>query len=155
MDIAGTANVSVGANLDTWWDDGAQFSITGGDAKIEVTQTFYLGTATTMTANINSNKFSTVRVLGNVNIPGGNGTLNVNFVDGYVPTIGTSWVLFDTPARGGEIPIVNLPDMGTGTLLAVNYSPGGNQGQVITLDLTNTLNLKVNTVNGAAEIQRD
>ena len=94
----------VGANLDTWWDDGAQLIVSGGGSDIEVGGTFYLGTATTLTANINATGFSTINVLGNVNFAGGSGTLDVKFVDGYVPPVGSKWTLFDSPTVGGRYP---------------------------------------------------
>ncbi len=62
--IEGNSVLRVGANLDTWWDDGAQLIITGGGSDIEVGGTFYLGTATTLTANINASGFSTVNACG-------------------------------------------------------------------------------------------
>jgi hypothetical protein len=153
LSIDGAANLRVGANLDTWWDDGAEFSITGGNAEIEVGGTFFLGTATTMNAHINSADFSTVRALGSVNFAGGNGTLNVDFVDGYVPTLGTSWILFDSPAIGGQIPNVNLPDLGPGRLLRLNYEEGGELGEVVSVDYVNTLNLKIDPTDGSVAVE--
>ncbi len=106
-----------------------------------------------MIANIDSNQFSTINVLGNVNFPGGNGTLNVNFTDGYTPDVGTTWTLFDTPVRGGVIPNVNLPEVGVGELLSLNYGEGGELGQVVELEYRNTLNLRVDPQSGLATIE--
>jgi hypothetical protein len=153
LSIEGAAKLRVGANLDTWWDDGAEFSITGGNAEIEVGGTFFLGTATTMNAHINSANFSTVKALGTVNFAGGSGRLNVDFVDGYTPTLGTSWTLFDSPTIGGQIPTVNLPELGPGRLLRLNYQDGGELGEVVSLDYINTLNLKINPADGSAIVE--
>jgi hypothetical protein len=151
--IEGSASLSVGGNLDTWWDTGSQLSVTGDDAQIVVNGTFFLGTGATMTANINSDLFSTIKVPGNVNFPGGEGTLEVNFIDGYFPAVGASWQLFDTATLGGQIPIVNVPETPPGTLLSVNYGEGGEYGQVVTLDYTNTLNLRIDPETGEASIE--
>ncbi len=154
LEIAGAARVRVANDLDTWWAPGAQLTVTGDNADIEVGGTFYLGTSATMVANIGSDSFSTINVPGTVNFAGGTGTLEVNFVDGYAPTtVGSSWVLFDAANRGGTIPILDLPDAGVGGLLNVNYSEGGELGNVVTLDYTNTLNLKVDTTSGLATIE--
>ncbi len=91
--------------------------------------------------------------MGSVNFAGGNGTLDVKFVDGYAPEVGNKWTLFDSPTVGGRIPIVKTPDLGPGSLLAVNYESGGDLGQVVRLDYLNTLNLKVNTTSGTAMLE--
>jgi hypothetical protein len=151
--IEGAASLTVGGNLDTWWDPGSHLSITGGEAEIVVNGSFLLGPDAALSANINSNTFSTIKALTDVNFPGGQGTLNVNFSDGYFPAVGTSWRLFDTALIGGQIPVVNVPETPAGTLLSVNYGEGGDLGQVVTLDYTNTLNLRIDPTTGEARIE--
>ncbi len=164
VSITDSAVLRVGANMDTWWADGAALDVTGGNADVEIGGTFYIGTGAAMNVNIDSSSFSTFFVPGTANFPGGNGTLNVSFVDGFTPAVGTSWVLFDAATRSGTIPIVNVPDFGFGTQLGVNYSQGGTLGELVTLDFENTLNLKVlsdgsavieNPAAGAADLDVD
>lgn len=61
--------------------------------------------------------------------------------------------MFDTPTRTGEITNTNLPDIGPGSLLTLNYSEGGSLGQIVTLDYANTLNLKIDPDTGVASIE--
>lgn len=151
LSISGNASLDVLGTLDTWWDPGAELIISGGDAEIVIGEVFYFGNEATVTANINSDSFSTINVLGTATIVGGNGTLNVEFTDGYSPELGSSWRLIDAGTLNGTIPVVNLPDVGKGKLLSLEYKEGG-EGQVLDLSYVPTLNLKVNS-DGLATIE--
>jgi hypothetical protein len=147
---SGVLNVAT-APMDTWWADGSVFNVTGGGADITVANIFYYGPATTMNANISSAAFSTVKVQDTLSIQGG--TLNANFTNGFVPGLNDSWTLFDATNRGGQIINVNGVGLAPGTRLSVDYGPGGALGQVVTLNVDSTLNLRVDVGTGAMSIQ--
>jgi hypothetical protein len=136
--------------MDTWWANGNIFDITGGNADISVSNVFYYGPATTVNANINGTTFSTVKVANTLSIQGG--TLNVNF-SGFTPTLSNSWTLFDAANRGGTITNLNGAGLPPGTRLSLDYAAGGTLGQVVTLNVDSTLNLRVDLSNGTATIQ--
>jgi hypothetical protein len=151
LNVGGSGKLLVGGTMDTWWVPGARFSVSGPDAQIEITQTYFHGPSATLTANINSDAFSTINVLESVSLQGGQ--LDVKLTDGYVPALGSSWTLFDSPTRTGQFVTTNFPDLGPGSLFQVNYTEGGQEGQIITVDYVNTLNVRVDPVTGEASIE--
>ena len=114
--------------------------MTGDNADIEVGGTFYLGTGATMIANINSDSFSTINVPGTVNFAGGNGTLEVNFIDGYARHGGTSWILFDSPTVGAADSNRECAGRRNRWTVRSITVKAANTDKVVTLDYINTLN---------------
>jgi hypothetical protein len=149
--LSGSGILNVTGTMDTWWADGSIFDITGGGGDISVSDTFYLGPAATLNANISSASFTPVKVFNQLSIQGG--TLNANFTGGFVPNINNSWVLFDATQSAGQIINVNGAGLPPGTRLSLAYGPGGTLGQAVTLNVDATLNLRVDVGTGAMTIQ--
>ncbi|MBL9165746.1 MAG: PEP-CTERM sorting domain-containing protein [Planctomycetaceae bacterium] len=149
--VLGSGTLNIAGNMDTWWTGAGIVDLTGGSTNVTVGATYYWGPSATINANINSAAFAPIKVNTELSIQGG--TLNVNFTDGFVPTTSNSWTLFDAAARAGAITNVNGNGLAPGTRLAVNYGAGGTLGQVVTIDVDSTLNLKVNQSTGVITLE--
>lgn len=151
VSILGSGTLVTTGNMDTWWSGAAVVDLTGPSTNVTIGSTYYYGPGATINANINSASFSPIEVLDTLSLQGG--TLNVNFVDGFTPTLANTWTLFDAVNRAGAITTANASGLSPGTRLAVNYTAGGTLGQVVNLDVDSTLNLKVDLGTGALTIE--
>lgn len=149
--VLGSGVLNVTGTMDTWWTNGAIVDLTGGSTDVTVGGTYFWGPGATINANINSAAFAPIKVQTDLSIQGG--TLNVNFTDGFVPTTSNSWTLFDAAARAGAVTNVNGNGLAPGTRLALNYGAGGTLGQVVTIDVDSTLNLKVDQSTGVITLE--
>lgn len=156
--------------LDAFWaSPGARFSTTGPSTDIEVGD-FQLGVST-FVANITDIAHAPVKATTSFDIfaegsaaPGSE--IEVHFDLGDVqPTFGHSWTLIDTPSfnnaavgviggatflpKNVRVDHLDVP----GLRAELNFKAGGTLGQVLAVDVTNNLNLKVNSATGAATLE--
>jgi hypothetical protein len=149
--FTGSGTLTTVGNMDTEWTGAATVDLTGNSLNINVGSTYYYGPGSTVNVNLNSGSFNPIKVASNVGLDGG--TLNVNFTDGFVPTLANSWTLFDAASRTGSIPNVRGSGLGPGTRLSMTYGAGGTLGQVVTIDVDSTLNLKVDQGTGLLTLE--
>lgn len=147
----GSGTLTTAGNMDTWWTGAATVDLDSATTNITVGATYYYGPAATVNANISSASLAPIKATGDVSLQGG--TLNVNFVGGYVPSLSNSYTLFDTPTLAGAITNINSTGLLPGMRLALSYGDGGTLGKAVTIDVDSTLNLKVDRGTGLLTLE--
>lgn len=98
---------------------------------------------------ISSASHTTLSTSGVVNL---DGQLEVQFDNGFSPSLGDTWNLFDAGSVSGEFDTVVAPAVGTGEVYRVKTIDGGANGRLVQLEFAAALRLLVNGNTGNVSI---